>query len=97
MTADETGAGVGRLARKHTEVKRRIARAEESLSESSGKIEELATCFQTGLRDNYAEIQRAYREIDWNAFVEVVDLLKALSEERARLETLLREAGVEIR
>ena len=97
MTEDETDAGVGRLARKLTEVKRKLACAKDRLKEFEPAATGLSACFNVRQAPDYEKLQALCRETDWRSLVETANALVTLTEEKTRLEECLREAGVDLR
>ena len=94
MTEEETDAGVGRLARKYAEVKRKLACVKDRLAENREGIGSLHAALKVEPIDGFDWPQKACAAIDWPTIQRDASLLSELGAEKARLEGALQEAGL---
>ena len=95
MTEDETDAGMGRLARRYAETKRKIACVR-------GRIDDVREAAETACRElrflgtgeSAAAKKAEFDAVPWLALSEWLGTLTKLEEEKTRLESCLRDAGL---
>ena len=93
MTEDETDAGMGRLARRYAETKRRIACVR-------GRIDEVHEAAEKASRDlryvqsTVTDTKAQFDAVPWSDIGEWLGKLVKLEEEKGRLEGCLKDAGL---
>lgn len=94
MTNEGTDAGVGGLARKYADVKRKLACVKDRLAEHQERVSSLHAALKVEPIDGFDWPKKACSEIHWPAIQRDVSLLSELGAEKARLEDALQEVGL---